>query len=467
MPLTSYEEIASYATMIGYVTKVGYMPPWRASSKAHALKGENILSKEELQSIQQWIKDGFPQGDPKTLPPAPLTQAGEEMSAPDLVVSMTEAFEQYGVYYDQYRVFVLPIHLPEDRMVSAIEFVPGKNSIVRGALLSVDTGEEVMPLDEWDPQYGYFSFGEIGFVPDESRWYSWQPGKGKSEFPEGQGLYLPKDAKLLLHLHYGPTGVPEKDSSHINLQFSKSAQTQQQFTLPLVHPYSMTNDSFYLPAGETTRYHASFTVPFDLELHGLFPHSHLLGKHWELFTVSADRSASQSLLKIEDWDFNWKQQYEFEAPLMLKQGTTIHALAAYDNTSENLLNPSDPPRSMNWGKRMFEEMFLVYFSLVKHQAKEQKQYSFSLLPGAVNAKKTTPLVLRFQNQKRQSFTCRVKDFSGKVQMDLFDQKEFKKGEHQILVDLQDLEWGNYYLELQAKDQIDRHLFVLLAADLFD
>lgn len=467
MPLTNYQEVASYATMIGYVTRVGYMPPWRASSKAHSLKGENTLSAEELQTLQQWIAAGFPEGDPELLPPLPSIQQVAAMSQPDLILSMSEAFEQYGVYYDQYRVFVLPTNLAEDQMVSAIEFVPGESSLVRGAFLSIDTGEEVSQLDDWDPQYGYFSFGEIGLVPEESHWYSWHPGKGMTQFREGQGLYLPKGAKLLLHLHYGPTGVPQKDSSHINLQFAQTAQTKQVFSAPLIHPYSMTNDTFYIPAGQTTRYHASFSVPFDLELHGLFPHSHLLGKTWEIFTVGPDRGASQSLLKIEDWDFNWKQLYEFEAPIILTKGTTVHALAAYDNSSDNPLNPSDPPRSMTWGKRMFEEMFLVFFSLSEYQSADQQKNSFQLLPGPTNAKRTKPLELKFQNQKRQKFTCRVNNFSGAVQQVLFEEKEFGKGVHQLSLDLQKLDWGNYYLELESKDQIDRHLFVLMAADLFD
>ena len=31
-------------------------------------------------------------------------------------------------------------------------------------------------MDDWDPQYGYWSFGGYGLVPDQSLWYSWQAG---------------------------------------------------------------------------------------------------------------------------------------------------------------------------------------------------------------------------------------------------------------------------------------------------
>ena len=123
-----------------------------------------------------------------------------------------------------------------DKMISAIEFVPGNKKIVRQSMISVDTSSRVEYWDNWDPQYGYFSFGEIGLVPKESRWYSWHPGKGMTQFPAGKGLYLPKGAKVLLHLHYGPTGVPEKDASRINLQFAKAK-----------HPYpALASQSFRL-----------------------------------------------------------------------------------------------------------------------------------------------------------------------------------------------------------------------------
>ncbi|MFT5168851.1 MAG: hypothetical protein ACI8P3_004096 [Saprospiraceae bacterium] len=34
-----------------------------------------------------------------------------QMKSPDAIYSMEESFEQYGVYYDQYRVFVIPTNL--------------------------------------------------------------------------------------------------------------------------------------------------------------------------------------------------------------------------------------------------------------------------------------------------------------------------------------------------------------------
>ena len=409
MPLTNYEEVTSYASMIAYVTKVGYMPPWRGEAGPHPIKGASFLSPTELQLIQDWVQNGMEEGIREQTPVLPVFSETIKMTNPDLVVGMEEAFEQYGVYYDQYRVFVLPTHLKEDKMVSAIEFVPGEKTIVRGAMISIDTSDAVNSLDAWDPQYGYFSFGELGFIPYESRWYNWHPGKEITIYPRGEGKLLPKGAKLLLHIHYGPTGVPLKDSSVVNIKFAKTKKVNPIITAPLIHQYNMTNDTFFIPANDTIRYHAKFVVPFDMELRGLFPHSHLLGRAWDIFAVSSERESSFRLLKINDWDFNWKQMYEFEKPVSLKKGTIIHALATFDNTGNNPSNPSDPSRPMTWGKRMFEEMFIVYFSFKQVVTQAYNNIHVEWLPGTVNLNADNA-VFYFEHTKTTHFSCFIKDF---------------------------------------------------------
>ncbi len=460
MPLTNYEEVVSYGTMIGYVTKTGYMPPWKANKGIHALEEESHLSEEELMLIQEWVANELPVGDEGQVPPLPSFADAPYMEKPDLTISMSESFEQYGVYYDQYRVFVLPTDLEEDKVISAIEFVPGSKSIVRGAMISIDTSTVVQAFDEWDPQYGYFSFGELGFIPYESRWYNWNPGKKMTTHAKGEGIFLPKGAKILLHIHYGPTGVPLQDSSFINLKFSTEKKVNRIFTAPLIHPYNMTNDSFFIPANETIRYHAKFVVPFDMELKGVFPHSHLLGKKWDIFAVSPDQKTSFSLLKIEDWDFSWKQMYTFQQPISLKKGMLIHALATYNNTSQNLLNPSDPPQTMHWGKRMFEEMFMVYFSIKASIDSANRKCHFELLPGPINI--TDPLFeFNFKTKKTGVFSCTLKDFDGNIVHHVFTDQSFRKGTHQSKINLNKLAKGNYFVELKSADQVVQQLFVYL------
>jgi hypothetical protein len=477
MPFTTYEEVASYATMIAFVTKTKYMPPWKVVRPEHAFEGERGLTETQIQLIQQWVDEGLEKGE--TVQPSSgkennlsTSQAGKtltkieelEIPDPDVVYAMAESFQQYGVYYDQFRVFVIPTHLTEDREVSAIAFVPGNKSIVRGCQISIDTSSKSKPLDDWDPQYGYFTFGELGFVPMESRWYNWHPNKTVTHFPEGTGKRLPKGAKLLLHIHYGPTGYPQNDSSVIQIKFAKQKIQQTIYTAPLIHPYNMTNDTFLLPANETFRVHAKFVVPFDMLLYGLFPQSHLLGRRWEVFTVDPANRNSEVLLEIADWDFKWKQMYDFKTPRLLKKGTVVHALAAYDNTLNNLSNPSNPARETGWGSQMFKEFFMVYF---QYGIPDQAITAFDIYFNQVNV--SSP-VFQFdiQTSSPVKLDAAIVSFDGTQKVKLFQQQPFEAGRKSVEVSMQHLPRGNYYLELRdvVTGEAKRSLFVYLEDGMF-
>ena len=466
MPFTNYEEVSAYAAMIKYVTEIKYMPPWKPVNTNHLYQGDRQLTNQEIERIQKWVNDGAEEGDPQKLPPLILNQKKSAIKNPDAILSMSEAFEQYGVYYDQFRVFVLPTNFGEDKMVTAIEFVPGNASIVRSCFISMDHSDKVKALDEWDPQYGYFSFGELGFVPDHSRWYAWHPGKSATIYPKGSGKYLPGEAKLLLHIHYGPTGVPQKDSSYIKLKFSKKNIPENIQNIPLIHPYVLTNPPLQVPANQKIRYHAKIEVPFDVQLNGIMPHSHLLGRKWEIFVVDPEAKHSQVLLKITDWDFKWKQQFDFTKPVMLKAGTIIHALAEYDNTLDNLFNPSDPPRDMAMGKRMFEEMFLVYFELALPLEDPSSGVRILSNPTMISTHEST---FQFEVEHPQILNATIKDFSNQTAVTVFQNKKLVQGKHTTSLSLIDLPKGNYYLELtnERGKVVVRSVFVLVDGTFFD
>lgn len=465
MPLTTYEEVASYGQMIAYVTKTGIMPPFLAEKSSLPIVEEKRLNEEELLLLQQWLEGGLKEGNPDhelSQSPSKTTH----LSNPEVTFSMSEAFEQYGIYYDQYRVFAIPTDLEEDRYVSAIEFVPGNKKIVRQVMISIDTSNQVEALDTWDPQYGYFSFGELGFVPMESRWYSWNPAQTFTEFPDGTAKFLPKNAKLLVHIHYGPTGVPENDSSAIRLKFAKKKPKKIIETAPLINLHNLTNDSFYIPANETVRFHAKFSLPYDIKLQGLFPHAHYLCRKWEIFAVEPQSRKAETLLKITDWDFHWKQYFEFQQAKILRKGTIIHAIAEYDNTPKNLANPSDPPRDMAWGKRMYEELFLVFFSFTPFFEKHNVPSFFEILPSPTNISKPHCEV-SFVTKKNANFSFEIYNFKDEKVISVFECQSFKEGAYPLKIDLSELEKGNYYFCLKSGEEEVKRLFVYLDDHIFD
>jgi hypothetical protein len=60
---------------------------------------------------------------------------------------------------------------------------------------------------------------------------------------------------------------------------------------------------------------------------------------------------------IKDWDFDWQEVYDFDTPLSLPKGTVLKAEVRYDNTVDNPKNPNYPPKTVNWGNNLSDEMF--------------------------------------------------------------------------------------------------------------
>ncbi|MEM1124480.1 MAG: cytochrome c, partial [Bacteroidota bacterium] len=120
--LTNYEEVANWSNMIRYVTEIKYMPPWKPDRSYSRFVGESGLTDEEIELIAEWVESGSPQGNPSLEPPIPSFPSGSQLGTPDLVLKMDEVYFIEGNNTDDYRVFVLPTGLTEDKEIAAIEF---------------------------------------------------------------------------------------------------------------------------------------------------------------------------------------------------------------------------------------------------------------------------------------------------------------------------------------------------------
>jgi hypothetical protein len=70
------------------------------------------------------------------------------------------------------------------------------------------------------------------------------------------------------------------------------------------------------------------------------------------------------LLRVQDWDFNWAQEYRYESPVCLPAGTKVEMEFVYDNSAENPRNPNHPPQRVTAGYRPTDEMGLVFLYLI-------------------------------------------------------------------------------------------------------
>ncbi len=443
MPLTDYNEISAFGAMISYVINERYMPPFLASNPPGELQDDRRLNKMEMELINQWIEQGLRPPQKKATDSMNAVKSGVVQF--DTSYQIPDSFEHYGVYYDQFRAFIVPTGLKQDTFVSAISFNPGNSQIVRGATISVVTDtSSVSQWDRWDPGVGYFSFGEIGALPFESRWYTWHPLQRPIIYASNQGKFLPKNAYLIFHIHYGPADERLVDQSSLELKFTFGMENRR-ITQPLIHSSIMTKNLESLKQRSVHKVHAKIKFPAKARIYGLMPHGHFLAKSWEVFLKNSNGN-SKMLLEIPNWDFKWKQMFNFTQPILIDEGDELHVLCEYDNTENNILNPSAPPADVLWGKRMFEEMFLTYVDY--EWVKEEKKSEIDLFPSP-GISSTDKYKISFQLNKPKNFSILLYDHTMKKVVTVKELQHWMVGMHDVTIDLSDQPKGTYSIRFES------------------
>jgi hypothetical protein len=380
MSLTNYDEVKSWGRMIKFVTETRYMPPWSPDPKYRHFVGERSLTDSQIKQIADWVDGGMPRGNTDKEPKLPTFPTGSQVGTPDLVLTMSDTYKLAGNGKDDYKVFVLPSNLKEDKIVKAIEFRPGNNKVVHHVRLAYETKGAARAEDAKTPsEMGFDGFGGFNVAVDGS-FDTWTPGKNILQFPENIGHKLPANSDILIQVHYAPTTAAASDKSSVNLFFKETPNLRPVKSFGLIH-FHLTGGpaSFRIPANTVRNFYARRAVTQDMSVISIYPHAHLLCRNWEAYATTAAGDTIK-LIKIKDWNHNWQGDYTLPNMVKIPAGSTVHAYATYDNTTNNPLNPSNPPKDMALGESTLEEMFVFGFTYIDAQPGDEK---ISLVPNSV------------------------------------------------------------------------------------
>ncbi len=375
-PLLAYADVKKRAQQMLIAIDQKLMPPWKPEPGWGDFAGERKLKPEEAELLRKWAKEGSVEGDAKDLPPLPKFQEGWAFGEPDLVVAMPEAYTVPAEGRDVYRAFALPLNLAEDKYVRAVQYRPSNRRVTHHALLFLDITGESRKKDADDPGPGFrglglglgaFSGGGLG---------GWAPGGLSQPFPDGIGKEIKKNADLVLQVHFSPTGKPEKEKSSVGIWFMKERPERFVAMLPLA------NRKIDLPPGaREVQVTDSITVPVDVDLIGIIPHAHYLGKECKVWAKTAE-GKEIPLVWIRDWDFDWQEQYRYREILRVPKGSELHMVWTYDNSAQNPRNPSNPPKRVRWGEQTEDEMALAFL-----QVAPRNRLEALILMGAIAGKR--------------------------------------------------------------------------------
>jgi hypothetical protein len=370
--LLSYEQARKRASDIATVTEQHRMPPWPASTKEGGpFRDARVMSDAEVATLAAWAEAGAPEGDPKDAPPAKSWASDWALGDPDLVLTMPEPYPLAADGRDEHRVFVIPTGLTEGKWVAAVDFKPGNPRVVHHILGAFDTLGRARKLDAADPSPGYKVFGGFGQLPSGVQLLpsgglgGWAPGKRPQSLPDGLGRYLPAGSDVLLQVHYHKSGKPETDATKVGLYFARKPVDKEVVGRAVVPPRPgvFARPSLLIPAGDA-RYEVTGTLTLqnDAHLTAVAPHMHWLGKDFLLKAARPDGS-TLTLIRIDDWSFNWQGTYDLAEPVALPKGTRVDMLAHFDNSAQNPANPTRPPVDVRWGEQTTDEMCIGFLQL--------------------------------------------------------------------------------------------------------
>ena len=464
-PLTNYDEVKDRAKLIQYVVESKYMPPWKPDPTYQHYQNENYLSDDQIQKISSWVAAGSPRGNIDNEPPFPNFPTGSQDGQPDLVLSFSQAYRHAGNNRDEYRYFVLPTGLTEDKQLVALEMRPGNKPIVHHTLFWADETGMARKEDEKSPEYGFSGGGSAGFLGEQLPGYV--PGQKPNVFPPGMSQKIPKGSDLVLQMHYAPTSIDQYDSSSVNLFFAKQPAKRMVYN-KIMLPTDLVNGPFIMPPETVKHFHGVYKVPVDVSVLGIWPHCHMLGKSWEVY-AKLPSGEQIPLIKIQDWDFNWQGGYYFEKLMVLPKGTEIHGFATYDNTSDNPVNPHQPPKTVTWGEGTADEMYYLPITYVVYQPGDENlvlnssdfetegtfgRAGDNLLQSVYPNPASQTLQIQFTLNRPQSIQLNLKNGLGESVVNFISSSHYFQGQHELTVNLpSSLKSGVYLLELVTRSGV--------------
>lgn len=358
----SYEEVRSRADLIADYTARRYMPPWLPEAGYREFAGTRRLADGEIATIRAWAAAGAPEGDPADLPPAPTFTSVWPLGEPDLVVEMPD-YEVPGNGRDLYRNLVAAVPGDARRYVRAVDLRPGNPTVVHHARLMVDATTSSREQAATDSEPGFDGMEVRSNARNPSgHFVGWTPGRVPHGGYEELAWALEPGSDLVLQLHLRPSGRAETVRPRVGFYLADEPPSR---TAALV---SLGTEVIDIPAGEPNYVVTdSFTLPVPVEVLSVYPHAHYLGKTMEGLAHLPD-GRTEHLIRIDDWDFNWQDEYRLAEPLSLPAGTVLAMRFTYDNSADNPQNPSEPPVRVTYGSASTDEMADLLVQVVPRSA---------------------------------------------------------------------------------------------------
>lgn len=339
VPFDTYFDVRPWGRAIREEILERRMPPWPAAGGVRALANEMRLTVRELAIITAWVDGQTPRGEPSDLPPPRAKprvewQAGE----PDAKLALpSQTVSADGVA--RVRRATVRLENTAERWLRGFDIAPGERRALRSAFLYLDldtlprSATETGSLLEKRRAREAREVLVAGVGPRDklNKWLAgWTPWHAMTAMPPGVSHRLPKNASLVVELHYGAWGEQAEtltDRSVVGLYFDSSQPPA---------PAEEITVAATLTNGERKSLRGEAAVTHDAMVWAIRPR---LASGDEIASGSVEVSAIrpdggiEPLLWIKENSADWQIPYVLRDPVRLGRGSRV-VIAAYANDGD-------------------------------------------------------------------------------------------------------------------------------------
>jgi len=364
--MMNYSETYPWAAAIQADLLSGKMPPWSADTTYTRFLHERIITKSEKNAILSWINSGAQKGDTTLAPPRPTYTKYQLNGKPDLILKIP-TFASNATTADVYNCFSLPSGLTTDRIMRAVEIVPGNPNIVHHVVVSVDTTNTVVSdlSGGCFNQPGDFEIG--GYAPGSP------PIVLPGQAPLKMGIRIKANSRIILQIHYPVGTAGQLDSTQIRFYFYPPSATGIR---PVYFNTYVQNWLMNIPANTTATYTGQYpsiigTLSSPISVFAVHPHAHKVNRSMTMYGFKANPADTIKFVHIPKWNFDLQDGYTYRHLVKVPAGYKLGAKHFYDNTTNNPYNPNNPPKLVKAGTSTTDEMLFDSFIWMHYQKDDE------------------------------------------------------------------------------------------------
>ena len=361
MPLTTYEEVRQFATLIKDRVVKRIMPPYHVDPTIgiQDYKNDVRLSREEINTIVQWVDSGTPEGDPADLPPPVEWPAWDEwwleaeLGPPDVVLK-TDPITVSRLGRDMW-----PSQRVEWEGFETLRYVRADE--IRNTVRGRSSLHHLVVFHRQEGGGG-------------RRLSSMGVGKRWDMYSDDVGLPIPPGpAQISWSLHYFPKSEEIVDTVQVALWFypegyvpELAAEGEVRYLVDQFDSGQPRGRSILIPPKGSLTLNRAFLLDQPMLIHSFVPHMHKTGIGLSMEAILPDKipdgwgaagSSRVVLTSVNNYNHNWQNDYvyaDYSRPL-LPAGTVLLLHSQFDNSDKNPL-VVDPDQWITFGARSVDAM---------------------------------------------------------------------------------------------------------------